>query len=195
MIISQQRRNNFLTGQETPDAETIEMLDGMGGNLQTVEKIKLVARQRSGHPSLRQLALNIINAYKTESHAHIDEARAIGTFVQEHLDYVRDATDIEQLHDPLMYIDQLNRGVARGDCDDMACLVATLLLCIGARPYVRCVRYGSNNSRDNYNHIYVVVYDTNKPFGKSERLAIDCIIKDQPIGFELNHSSGDEYEI
>jgi hypothetical protein len=155
----------------------------------------LVARQRSGHPILRELALNILNANQTESHAHVDEARCIGEFVKSNIKYVRDATDIEQLHDPLMLVDQINRGVARGDCDDMACFICTLLLAVGARPYVRCVRYGSTDKTENYNHIYVVVYDTNAPYAKTERLVLDAIIKDQPIGYELGHASGDEYEI
>lgn len=151
-----------------------------------------VARERSGHPKVRKLALNILNYYNTNSHQYADEAKAIGEYVQKKLRYVKDANNIEQLHDPLTLINQIERGIARADCDDMALLIATLLLAIGHSPKFRMVRYRDNAG--SYNHIYVVDYAKNGKLGPF-RVVLDAIIKDKPIGFEVPHRSGDEISI
>jgi hypothetical protein len=153
--------------------------------------MKKVARERSGHPIVRKLALDIINYYNIDSHYYADEAKAIGTYVQKNVAYVKDPNGIEQLHDPLTMIEQIQRGVARGDCDDMALLVASLLLSIGHSPKFRVVRYESHFGP--YNHIYVVDHTNNKE--KKQRVVIDCIIKDKPIGHEIPHKSGKEYPV
>lgn len=165
---------------------------GCIGNLKTVEMMKRVARQRSGHPKIRKLALNILNFYNTKSHYFADEAKAIGRYVQEKVKYVKDANGIEQVHDPLTIIDQIERGIARGDCDDMALLIATLLLSIGHGPKFRTVRY--KDTKGPYNHIYVVDYAKNGENGPY-RIVLDAIVKNRPIGFEVPSQSGDEYTV
>lgn len=159
--------------------------------MQTLRVMKKIAKERAGHPTVRKLALNILNYYNIPSHHYADEARAIGTYVQQKVRYVKDPTGIEQLHDPLTLIDQIQQGIARGDCDDMALLVASLLFAIGHTPKFRCVRYKTKSGP--YNHIYVVDYASNH--GKKHRVVIDCIIKKKPIGYEVRHASGDEYSI
>lgn len=159
--------------------------------MQTLQVMRKIAKERAGHPLVRKLALNILNYYNIPSHNYAAEAKAIGTYVQQKVRYVKDPTGIEQLHDPVMLIDQIQRGIARGDCDDMALLTASLLLAIGHTPVFRCVRY--NTKSGPYNHIYVVDYVKNK--AKKYRIVLDCIIKDKPIGFEVNHQSGQEYAI
>lgn len=164
---------------------------GITGNHQTLQVMQKIARERAADPTVRKLALNILNYYNIPSHHFADEARAIGTFVQQKVRYVKDPTGVEQLHDPVMLIDQIQRGIARGDCDDMALLVASLLFAIGHTPVFRCVRYKTSSGP--YNHIYVVDYANNKE--KKYRVVIDCIIKDKPIGYEVKHKSGQEYAI
>lgn len=166
--------------------------DGLNGNIQTIEFMKKVARLRSGDPLSRKLALKIVNDYGVPSHHFVDEALAIGDFVKNHVRYVRDPEDIEYLADPIDLIKQMQKGTAQGDCDDMSLLVATLLLSIGHQPFYRAVRYESASG--NYNHIYVVVYEQNMK-GPKERIVLDCILKDRPIGSEVNHTNGDEYPI
>lgn len=151
-----------------------------------------VAHQRAGHPKIRKLTLNVLNYYNTKSHFFADEAKAIGEYVQKKVRYVKDATGIEQLHDPLTIVDQIERGIARADCDDMALLIATMLLSIGHRPKFRAVRYRGFSGP--YNHIYVVDYAKNERHGPF-RVVLDAIVKDQTIGYEVPHKSGDEYSI
>ena len=154
--------------------------------------MKKIARIRSGNPLLRKLALNILLQYGVPSNQYVDEALAIGDYVKRKVRYVRDPENIEYVQDPLDLVKQIQNGTAQGDCDDMALLTASLLLTIGHSPLFRAVRYGQPIG--NYNHIYVVVYERNK-YQKKERVVLDCILKDKPIGAETPHSNGEEYPV
>jgi hypothetical protein len=154
--------------------------------------MRKAARFCAADPYIRMYAIGILNQYKTDSQNYADEALAIGDYVKKHVRYVRDPDGIELLTDPKTMIDMLNRGIARGDCDDMSLLIATLLLSIGHTPYFRAVRYDSFFGH--YNHIYVVCYEKN--LGKPKRrIVLDAIIKTRPIGFEVPHKSGDEFAV
>jgi hypothetical protein len=165
---------------------------GSAGNLKTVDVIKRVARQRSGHPLVRKLAQNILRFYNTKSQDFFNEAWAIGDYVHKRMAYVRDPNGIEMLQDPVTMIDMLKRDELSGDCDDMVLLIATLLLSIGHKPYLRIVRYPKFQT--GFQHIYVVVYENNYR-KQRKRLSIDAIVKDKPIGYEIPHSFGKEIKI
>ena len=175
-----------------PRISESEIGNGLGGNIQTIKEMKKMARVRSGHPLLRKLALNILQEYQVPSHHFVSEALAIGDYVKAKVRYVRDPENIEYLLDPVDMVKAMQKGDAQGDCDDMALVVATLLLTIGHQPLFRAVRY--DNLGGNYNHIYVVDYEKN-PYGEKERIVIDCILKDKPIGSEVGHQNGEEYQI
>ena len=188
---------NDLTGTSlktvTPTIKNMTLGDGLQGNMQTISFMSKVAKEKAGHPVVRAFATKILQIYNTPSHQYKDEALNIGEFVQKHVRYVRDPRDHELLQDPVMMIEQIDKqGFTSGDCDDMALLIATLLLSVGHNPLFRTVRY--QNDSGNYNHIYVVVYDRNYP-GPTERIVLDAILKDRPIGSEIEHKSGDEHTI
>lgn len=169
---------------------SLPIMDGKRGNIQTIEIMKKVARQRAGHPKIRALALKILNDCGVPSQDHLSEAICIGNFVKENVRYVRDPDNIELLTDPLTLIDQIARNSAQGDCDDMSLLIATLLLTVGCQPYFRAVRYKSDSGH--FNHIYVVVYE--KDWGhKRNRVVLDAILKRNVIGSEVPHQSGEEF--
>lgn len=154
--------------------------------------MRRVAHQRKGHPIVRELALSILHHKNIDSHNYASEALAIGQYVLNKVRYVRDVAGMEQLHDPLTLIDQLQRGTAQGDCDDMSLLVATLLLSVGHKPRFRIVRYRGQSGP--YQHIYVVVYEKNR--GQNvKRIVLDAILKNKPIGTEVRHSDGKEIKI
>lgn len=153
------------------------------GNLQTVEIMRKVAHARCGHSKVRELALAIVRHSGAKSQNYIDEAVAIGRFVQSRVRYVRDARGIEQLHDPLTMIDQITTGTSQGDCDDMSLLIATLLLSIGHAPRFAIVKYKAGSPT--FNHIYVVVYEKNRAPRAQKRVVLDAILKDRPIGSEV----------
>lgn len=154
--------------------------------------MKKVARIRSGDPLLRRLALNILQQYGVPSHHFVDEAVAIGDYVKNKVRYVRDPDNIEYLVDPVDMVKNIQDNVAQGDCDDMALITATLLLAIGHQPSFRAVRY--EQAFGNYNHIYVIDYEKN-PYGPEQRIVLDCILKNQPIGSEVESASGEDYPV
>lgn len=168
------------------------MPDGMAGNLFTVTKMKQMARSRMMELPIREFALSILRGAGITSHNYLEEARAIGAFVQNNVTYRKDPDGVEQLMDPLLMVQDIQSRRAAGDCDDMSLLIATLLLAIGGQPYFRTVRYKGNSGP--FNHIYVVVYDGNYN-GAKQRLVLDAIFKDQPIGFETPSASGQEFEV
>jgi len=164
----------------------------MSGNLQTVAFMQRIGNLKAGDPLLQRLARQIVLEAGVPSHFYADESFAIGQFVQSQVRYSRDPEGYEQLQDPALMVADIQNGQAQGDCDDMALLTATLLLAIGHTPYFRVVRYtddGTNKSP--FEHIYVVDYEANQG-GDQQRIVIDCIIKDQPIGYEVRQASGQE---
>lgn len=165
---------------------------GLIGNLQTIDAMIKSARLRAGDPLVRKLATNILQEYQVQSHYFADEALAIGDYVKKNVRYVRDPSNIEYLQDPLKLINDLQAGSAQGDCDDMALLTATLLLSVGHDPFFRAVRYDSKSG--NFNHIYVVCYERNAA-SPEQRIVLDCILKNRPIGSEVTQINGEEYQI
>jgi hypothetical protein len=176
----------------TPKTSEKELSPGINGNIETLQTMIKVARQRSRHPLVRELALRILEHYRVPSQDYLKEAYAIGDYIKKKVRYVRDINGVETLHDPVTMIDQMKRGQAQGDCDDMALLIATLLLTIGHQPYFRVVRYYDGHGP--YQHIYVVVYEQNWRSDK-KRLVLDAILKRSKIGKEVPHKSGKEYKV
>ena len=171
---------------------SLPIFNGKRGNIQTINVMKQVARQRAGDPRIRALALKILSDCKIPSQDHLSEAICIGNFVKESVRYVRDPDNIELLTDPVTLVDQIARGIAQGDCDDMSLLIATLLLSVGCQPYFRAARYKSDSGH--YNHIYVVVYERDWE-QKRQRVVLDAILKRSVIGTEVPHQSGDEFAV
>jgi len=180
-------------GENSIQAENFKLSNGINGNLETVEIMRQVARDRSRYPAVRELALKILLWHKIPSRNYLDESKAIGRFVKKKVRYVRDITSVETLHDPLTMIDQIKAGTAQGDCDDISLLIVTLLLSIGHQPFFRIIKY-KDGLRDTYQHIYVVDYEKNGS-GKRERLVMDGIVKDKPIGYEIKHLQGIEIKV
>lgn len=175
-----------------PTVASTELANADLGNYQTVEVMRKKAREQAQTPLVRKLALKILEQAGTRGHNFLDEARALGEFVKSNVSYVRDPTDVEQLHDPIFMINEITKGTARGDCDDKALLLATLLLSVGHQPYFAIVRY--RDVAGPFNHIYVVEYDRNWG-GPKQRLVMDTILEDRPIGTEVPHKSRREIRV
>lgn len=180
-----------LSDKTVPQNTTMTLPGGEQGNLLTVEFMKKIARERSKHPLVRQLACNIIKKYNVPSMHYAEEAFAIGDWVKRNFRYVRDTKGVETLQDPLTMIDQIQRGNGQGDCDDHALLIATLLLSIGHSPKFRIVKY--NKHAPSFAHIYVVSYERNKK-SPVKRIVLDAIMKSKPTGFEVPHQFGREID-
>lgn len=149
-----------------------------------------LAHEAAGDPLVQGLASRLI--LNLPSHHYLDEARAIGEYVQAKVRYRKDPEGYEQLQTPELLIRSIQAGTAQGDCDDMALLCSALLLSIGHNPSYAMVRYGAVSGP--YAHIYCVDYDSN-PGQPAQRIVLDCILKDQVIGSEVDSTSGDEIEV
>lgn len=178
--------------KKLPQTTETKLANGANGNKQTVRIMAELARQRASHPMVRQLAMDIVHQANIPSHNYLDECKAIGAYVQKNIRYLKDPQGMEQLTDPVLLIKRIKEGTAQGDCDDMALLICTLLKSIGHSPYLRFVKYKKLTGP--YNHIYVVCYEKNYK-GKKERIALDAIVKDKGMGYELPHAFGSEVRV
>jgi hypothetical protein len=177
-----------------PEIVDFSLGRGEDMNLRTVELMREIVKLRRHHPGLRELALTVLRQAGVPSQDYLREAIALGTFVQNAVTYRKDTAGVEQLYDPVMMVQRMDRGAAEGDCDDHALLLATLLVAIGHTPFFRIVRY--NKGSPSYNHIYVVDYVAVKDkTGKARRFRIplDTIFKLPKImGYEVRHDEGRE---
>jgi hypothetical protein len=76
------------------------------------------------------------------------------------MQYVRDPSGVEALHDPITFVEaRLRQGLRPyGDCDDMAIYLATLLKSVGHRPRFRIL---SRHDDGAFHHILVYCHDKN----------------------------------
>lgn len=100
---------------------------------------------------LRQIAISA--TYANPSNDHVSDCSSICGAVQAQIKYVSDVLDVETLAAPLHV---WNMRV--GDCDDIACLVASLFESIGIKTRFVVAGYNGNSQPE---HVYVqVLIDT-----------------------------------
>lgn len=175
---------------QLPKSQVSSLSSGQAGNLQTVQMMQKLAHAAAGDPLVQKLASLIV--LDVPSHYYAEESKAIGNYVLAKVRYRMDPEGYEQLQAPALLIGDIQNGVAQGDCDDMALLTSALLLALGHNPFYAMVRYDSQDGA--YAHIYCVDYATN-PGAGTQRVVLDCILKDKPIGSEVDYASGDEIEV
>lgn len=88
------------------------------------------AKSIEARKTLRGLAEQI--CAKIESGSYNDEIMALYCWVRQNVAYRKDIVDVEYVRAPQRLIDDVKRnGQAQGDCDDMACLLASLCMTLG----------------------------------------------------------------
>lgn len=88
---------------------------------------------------------------------YVGEIVAINNWVAEHVRYVNDPMHVELLKDPQRLVEEIEeRGFARGDCDDMACLTATMALQVGRHAQLVVVGFGSPGQ---FSHVFCRVQE------------------------------------
>lgn len=97
--------------------------DGPAGAVQTIASMRQLVMEATRDPAqqIRDTALQIIGTA-----GYVGQVRAIQSWVQQHIRYVRDPPSIELVQTP-----QKTLQWAAGDCDDQAVLVAALLDSVG----------------------------------------------------------------
>src|SRR5690606_35492114 len=88
---------------------------------------------------------------------YLGEIIAINAWVSEHVLYLNDPMHVELLKDPQRMCEEvLERGIARGDCDDIAVLIATMALQLGKHAQFVVAGFGAPGS---YSHVFARVLD------------------------------------
>jgi len=102
-----------------------EIPSGDAGTVATLKAMRSYARQGSKDIRVRELAMSLVSDVPGRKNWR-GQVRALHSFVQNSIQYVRDIVNVETLQTPAM---TLQYGA--GDCDDQATLLAALLQSIG----------------------------------------------------------------
>lgn len=130
-----------------PDKATLsEIPSGADGTRTTLATMASLVRAARILPIIRTLAVTIIAGLPHKAYAH--QAARVQSWVQSHVQYVRDIRGVETLTPPAYLL-----TTRAGDCDDQAMLVASLVESIGLPS--RLVAGG--DSPDRYVHVWAEV--------------------------------------
>ncbi len=125
-------------------------LSGDAGTLQTVYMMKQLVNKNFLHPHIRERAASIIAGCNRDKRC---ENNRLNAFVATNVQYIRDPTGVEALHDPVTFYERMLRSGKRpyGDCDDMATYLATLLKSVGHDCFFRIL----SRTGGSYHHVHV----------------------------------------
>lgn len=102
------------------------------GAPQTISVMRMAALQAQTDPAVRELAELACSGL--ESKDYLSEYIAIYYFVLSRTRYMRDPKTVELLRSPALIARAILNGETPNlDCDDLACLIAALLLAVGAQ--------------------------------------------------------------
>lgn len=119
--------------------------DGERGTDATVKQMALFVKASLRRPTLRLLAIKILNTYKIPNHNNPEAIKALFSWVKQNIRYLKDPVEVETVQDPEATI-----KLRAGDCDDQASLMAALAMSIGHA--ARFVVIGSH--KDAFGHVY-----------------------------------------
>lgn len=89
---------------------------------------------------------------------YLGEILAINAWVSERVVYLNDPLHVELLKDPQRLCEEIaDKGFARGDCDDIAVLMATMALQVGRDAQFVVAGFGSEQGQ--YSHVFARVKD------------------------------------
>lgn len=147
---------------------------GDGGVFQTIQMMKGLVNKSFLHPYIRERAASIVQ--NCERDRSCEEQGLLG-WVRSKIQYVRDPSGVEALHDPVTFYETRMRAGQRvfGDCDDMSIYLACLLKSIGHAPSFRILSRVGNS----FHHVHVVCHgiflDPTMELGKYPREASRAI--------------------
>lgn len=117
---------------------------GAAGVRATLELMARLVRSYRTRPALIDFTRNLVQHLPQKD--YIGEAQAVFSFVQNQVRYVHDPANVETLYTPDRVIE-----LRRGDCDDKAALLGTMLSVLGLP--VRFVAVGS--TPNTFEHVYL----------------------------------------
>jgi hypothetical protein len=123
---------------------------GEAGIMQTIAMMKDIVNKRFLDPMIRDRAAAVTEQCHRDKNC---EDRTLLYWVNGSMQFIRDPTGVEALHDPVTFVEaRLRQGIKPyGDCDDESIYLASLLKSIGHNPYFRVI---ARNGQQ-YHHIMV----------------------------------------
>lgn len=130
-------------------------LSGFRGPPDTLANMVRIAQGARGERSIfvRTMLEEIVGRLWPK--AYCDEILAVNNWVAERVIYLNDPLHVELLKDPQRLCEEIKeRGHARGDCDDIAVLIATFCLQLGRQAQFVVAGFGEKGS---YSHVFARV--------------------------------------
>ncbi len=130
---------------------------GFSGAPDTLKAMVQAAQGDRGERSMlvRSMTEEIVKGLVPKD--YLGEIIAIRNWVAEHVRYMNDPLHVELVKDPQRLVEEyLERGVAIADCDEIACLIATMALQIGRLPEYVVAGFGAPG---HYSHVFVRVLE------------------------------------
>jgi hypothetical protein len=132
-------------------------LSGFSGSPDTLREMIRAAQGDRGERSLvvRGLVEELVAGLQPKDYA--GEIVTVRNWVAEHVRYVNDPQHVELIKSPQTLVEEYEQvGVASGDCDDLACCIATFALCLGRDVQYVPVGFGP---RGHYTHVFTRVLE------------------------------------
>ena len=159
------------------EGQYVWLRKGREGSLQTaVEMAKLVRRDTVSDEGLENFAVDLVLKAGLDSHARAEDViDVLFRYVQK----------IPYIYDPAGSFDSINSArhtlaKGRGDCDDLAVLLATLLALVGYKPRFVLAKY--KQVTEGFDHVYVDVIISDK--SGERRVALDPCSRSHGSGWE-----------
>ena len=132
-------------------------LSGFNGSRDTLQAMVAAALGPRGEKSALVRSATEQAIGRLFPKAYLDEILAICYWVWQHVVYVNDPLHVELLKDPERLIREIQeRGYARGDCDDIACLIGAMALQVGRQAQFVVVGFGGPGE---YSHVFTRVQE------------------------------------
>jgi Transglutaminase-like superfamily len=163
------RTSASLSGGE-PFAEVAVAWRDFSDEAATIRKL---INQGSGDLALKEFTLGVIHDAGAASRAELDQALAIGEWVQRNIFYVHE-------HGEILQRPATTLRLRAGDCDDFAILICSMLGTVGIREKACIIKTGKGTGAAavgpmRYSHIFAVALPVQD--GKPHRLTLDATLE------------------
>lgn len=126
-------------------AFAVPLPEGVEDAVGILRFMESVREERQVEPFVREFAVRLLGAAGVGDHDQEAQARALTDFVRLRMRYVLDPVGSEYVVDPVTLLNRILRdGLAHGDCDDHALLLATLLGSVGIEARLAGVKLDSD---------------------------------------------------
>lgn len=125
---------------------------GFRGPQDTLRKMVEAVQGARGERSMLVRSMTERAVGRLQPKDYLGEILAVNNWVAEHVLYVNDPLHVELLKDPQRLCEEIQaNGFARGDCDDIGSLIATMTSQLGRHAQLVCAGFGEPRV---YTHVF-----------------------------------------